>query len=285
MTFKNAIIFSLHTEAKDTITQIITILEANHIQYHIESKTAARLNMTDYPIMSMSQLDTDIDVAVVVGGDGSMLTAACMFSIKDIPLIGINRGRLGFLVTLDPNKEKELMDIFKGEYIKESRMLLEVTAKDKTYFAFNDCIVTRRETGRLVEIELYLDKKYMCSYRADGFLISTPTGSTAHAMSAGGPIIYPTMDAMLLLPICPHKLSSRPIIIPQNGMLSIKVCDSNRVLPIIGCDGQDKDVLSPGDMVHIKASTHKVHLMHGKTYDYYENLRKKLNWEEPFYQC
>ena len=119
------------------------------------------------------------------------------------------------------------MDIFKGEYIKESRMLLEVTAKDKTYFAFNDCIVTRRETGRLVEIELYLDKKYMCSYRADGFLISTPTGSTAHAMSAGGPIIYPTMDAMLLLPICPHKLSSRPIIIPQNGMLSIKVCDSN----------------------------------------------------------
>ena len=91
MTFKNAIIFSLHTEAKDTITQIITILEANHIQYHIESKTAARLNMTDYPIMSMSQLDTDIDVAVVVGGDGSMLTAACMLSIKDIPLIGINR--------------------------------------------------------------------------------------------------------------------------------------------------------------------------------------------------
>jgi NAD+ kinase len=189
------------------------------------------------------------------------------------------------LVTLDPNKEKELMDIFKGEFKKESRMLLEVNAKDQRYYAFNDCIVTRRETGRLVEIELYLDEKYMCSYRADGFLISTPTGSTAHAMSAGGPIIYPTMDAILLLPICPHKLSSRPIIIPQNGMLSIKVCDSNRVLPILGCDGQDKDVLSPGDVVHIKASAHKVQLMHGKTYDYYENLRNKLSWEEQFYQC
>ncbi len=285
MKFKKAVIFSLLDDSNVTINGLITLVEHEKIEMYLEESTAEKLDQVDLPTVAADAVDASFDVIIVIGGDGSMLAAARQFWHTEIPLLGINRGHIGFLVTHNPSHLDGVLQVLKGEYHQESRMMLNIKHEGATHAVLNECIFSRRETGRLVELQLYLENQFLSSIRADGLIIATPTGSTAYAMSAGGPIINPNIQAMLIVPICPHKLSSRPIVIPADSRLRVEICESNRVNPVLGCDGQDKGVLKPGERITVEKHSHVIKLLHAPNYEYYKNLREKLNWEEQFYPC
>ncbi len=202
-----------------------------------------------------------------------------------MPVVGINRGHLGFLTDIYPDDvESEFDKLLQGEYIEERRFLLHCYAQDKkkTFFqedALNDVVLTQGEEPHLISFDLYINQAFVCTYRADGFIVATPTGSTAYALSAGGPIIHPLMKAITLVPMLSHRLSSRPIVVDSDSQIEIRVGDNNDDSPRLSTDGQHRQQIAPGQSIHISKNAQQLRLLHPKNYHYYQVLRQKLGWE------
>lgn len=224
------------------------------------------------------------DLVIVVGGDGSMLGAARDLARHSVPVIGINRGGLGFLTDIAPNQISTRIDqVLAGQYTVEKRFLLDTVIKRDGEpigqgSAFNDVVVSSGEVARMIEFETYIEGQFVYSERSDGMIVSTPTGSTAYSLSAGGPIMHPKLDALALIPMFPHSLSSRPIVIDGNSEIKIAISTENQINPIVSCDGHLTLKAEPGDMIYIYKKPFKLRMLHPVEHNFYAVCRDKLGW-------
>ena len=224
------------------------------------------------------------DLIIAVGGDGTMLYAAAVAHGHGVPLLGVNRGRLGFLTDISPDEMLSgVGQILAGNYSEESRLQLEATIIDRdghTHVAnaFNDIVVQRRETGRMLDVRTAVAGRFVNTHSGDGLIVATPTGSTAYALSCGGPIIEPGMDAVVVVPICPHTLSDRPIVIPAGQEIEVRLLARVDTKGEVMLDGHSVGELSPDHRLLVKGSETRVTLIHPPGYDFYEILRSKLHW-------
>jgi NAD+ kinase len=229
-------------------------------------------------------LASQADLIIAVGGDGTMLYAVGLALNGEVPLLGINRGRLGFLADISPDEiESSLDQVLGGNYTPESRLLLDAQIVDpdgstRGSMALNDVVLQRRETGRMLDFRTSIANRYVNTHSGDGLIVATPTGSTAYSLSCGGPIIEPTLDAMVIVPICPHTLSDRPIVIPANLEVEVNLLARSDTKAEVTIDGHSSGDISPGDRLLISRSEKRVTLIHPPGYDYYEVLRSKLHW-------
>lgn len=225
-----------------------------------------------------------VDLVIAVGGDGSMLYAARRIAGQNAPLLGINRGRLGFLADVGPeNMLARLDQILAGRYVSEQRLLLEAELlRGETLvasgLAMNDVVVKRHATGRMVEYQTFVDAAFVNTHLGDGFIVATPTGSTAYALSCGGPIVEPGLDALVLTPICPHTLTDRPLVIPASRTVEVRLRAAQSDRAEVTCDGEPVGELGPGWSVRVRAARKRIELVHPVGYDYFGILRSKLLW-------
>lgn len=226
----------------------------------------------------------DTDLLVAIGGDGTMLYAARHAAERGVPLLGINRGRLGFLADVSPEQMEESFDrVIGGQFRSEKRMLLraEILSDNKAKsngLAMNDVVLKNRETGRMLEYQTVVDGQYVNTHGGDGFIAATPTGSTAYALSCGGPIVEPSMDAIVLAPICPHTLSDRPIVISSQTTTEVMLTQDDGTRCEVSADGHFVGELRTGERLSIVAAKQKIELIHPHGYDYFGTLRSKLYW-------
>jgi NAD+ kinase len=269
-------------EMSESLPQLADFLRELGYEVLIAHNTADQLGMVNHPTAEMTEIGERADLAVVLGGDGTMLSIARMLVSHDIPLVGINQGRLGFLTDVPAETMLEsLAAMLQGEFIVEKRLLLDtrIIRKDKTIcaaLAFNDVVVSKGSTGRLIEFEAVIDGEFVYSQRSDGLVIATPTGSTAYALSAGGPILHPTLEAFVMVPICAHTLAARPIVVNSHSVVELQLvyADDARV----HFDGQRHCDIQIGDVVQITREPKAIRLLHPKNYSYYRTLREKLYW-------
>ncbi len=223
------------------------------------------------------------DVVIVLGGDGTLLAAARSLADYDVPIIGVNLGRLGFLVDVDSSDKCETIEnILAGEFNAEERIMLETEVWRDTrliyhHNAMNDVVLHFRKTVRMIEFETFINNRFVNLQRADGLVISTPSGSTAYALSNGGPILHPTLQAIAMMPICPHTLSSRPIVVDADDEIEVRLVNDNNEAQVV-CDGQSEQIILAGDLIKVRKASKNITLLHPKKYDYYHILREKLDW-------
>lgn len=231
-----------------------------------------------------SKIAQHADLIIAVGGDGTMLYAAGLGQERGVPLLGINRGRLGFLADITPDEMLNRLDqVLGGEYVRESRLMLtaRIIAPDgsaKAATGLNDVVLQRRETGRMVDFETRIAGRYVNTHSGDGLIVATPTGSTAYALSCGGPIIEPALDAVVVVPVCPHTLSDRPIVIPSRHEIDVRLQPHEDSKAEITVDGHLLGDLNPKDRLLIAEAEKRITLIHPPGYDYFEILRSKLHW-------
>jgi NAD+ kinase len=269
----------------DTLHTVIGVLENRNIDVFIDKKCsefAPGINHTTIDTQNFENMGYDL--AIAIGGDGTILQAAHIVANYNIPLLGINRGRLGFLADIPANSvEPMLSKILDGEYTEDIRFQLhcelhrdsKIITEDS---AFNEVIIQKGNIGKLIEFETYVDGNYVHSQRADGMIVSTPTGSTAYSLAGGGPIIHPKLNALLLVPICPHTLSNRPIVIDGNSKVELVMKESKIEHGNLTCDGEMISELLEGDRILIYKKDRKIRLIHPLNYDHYSVLRAKLAW-------
>ncbi|HQU16166.1 MAG: NAD kinase [Chromatiales bacterium 21-64-14] len=237
-----------------------------------------------HPRVSRAELGQRSDLAIIIGGDGTLLSAARSLADDDVPLLGVNLGHLGFLVDVSPEEmTQRLAEILAGRYREERRFLLRarVLRDGDTVLesdALNDVVLHKGGVARMIEFDTLLNGRYLYTQRSDGLIISTPTGSTAYALSGGGPILHPTLDAMVLVPICPHTLSNRPIVVSADSEVQIVVKHGDDVAPHVSCDGQINTELRCGDQISVRRKERAIRLLHPIDHDYFEILRAKLAW-------
>ena len=225
-----------------------------------------------------------VDLIIAIGGDGTMLYASGLRGSRDVPLLGINRGRLGFLADITPEEMLSSVDrVLAGEFSRESRLMLEttLTRTDGSTIgaqALNDIVLQRRETGRMVDFETRVDGRYVNTHAGDGLIVATPTGSTAYSLSCGGPIIEPGLDAVVVVPICPHTLTDRPLVMPADQPIDINMLERDDIKAEVTADGRSIGEILPGDRLRICRADRRITLIHPPGYDYYEILRSKLYW-------
>ncbi|EAQ97759.1 NAD(+) kinase [Congregibacter litoralis] len=224
------------------------------------------------------------DLIIVLGGDGSMLSAAREMLQYGKPMLGVNRGRLGFLTDISPDRVREqIAAVMSGDFSSEERFLLDVSVQRNGETvaegdALNDVVVNSGTSAQMIEVELYIDDEFVNRQRADGLIVSTPTGSTAYSLSGGGPIMHPSLDALLVLPMFPHALSSRPIVIRGDSEIRIDVLARNRIHPPVTCDGQVNMTARPGDSVLLRRNPAVLTLLHPPGHSFYASCRDKLRW-------
>ncbi len=256
------------------------------IKIFVEENAKFCLDNTGVRCLDISEMHQHIDLAIVVGGDGTLLSAAQSMVTRNIPVIGINRGRLGFLTNILPeNMHQDLKEIFSGEYLEETRNVMTAThlRGDEhlaSCLAINDVVVHARYVVRMIELETRVDGEYLNTVRADGLIVATPTGSTAYALSGGGPIVHPSVATSLIVPICPHTLSNRPIVVDEKCRIEIVYSRQNELNGIASIDGQLESEVIPGDRIIIQRSDTPLTLIQPKSYSFFKVLRQKLNWSK-----
>ncbi|MCU7932251.1 MAG: NAD(+) kinase [Candidatus Thiodiazotropha sp. (ex Codakia rugifera)] len=271
---------------KETLLRLYDYLISQKRDVVIEEATCRLLEGKPLPGVPEIELPRHSDLVIVVGGDGTLLHAARVLASQNIPLLGINLGRLGFLVDLSPDQMMPRLDeILNGQYEQECRFLLEVSMGDESsphqnILAFNDVVLHKWNIARMIEFETYVDDQLVNDQRSDGLIVSTPTGSTAYALSGGGPLLYPSLNAIVMVPICPHTLSNRPIVVDGDSEIEIRLNPSHTEDVQITCDGQTTIPAMPGELIRIRKAEHQVRLIHPEGYDYYSILRAKLGWSE-----
>jgi NAD+ kinase len=227
-------------------------------------------------------LDAPIDLAIVLGGDGTMLGVARKLLKHQVPLLGINRGRIGFLTDISSDDMLTIVSkVLEGEYILEQRLMLQTfvlreSAQLNAGLALNDVVISKGESARLIDLEVTIDGQFVHRQRSDGLIVATPTGTTAYALSAGGPILHPTVEAITLVPICPHTLTNRPITIHSNSEVSVALVGEEKTH--IHLDGQSTVALESGDRIVVKRAEEMLPLLHPVGHCHFDMLRKKLNW-------
>ncbi len=277
-------------QAIQTHKELYQWLTSEGYKVFIDDRLAAILD--DIPqsqFASLVELGKNADLAIVVGGDGNMLGAARILSRFDVPVIGVNRGNLGFLTDLNPDDfQASLQAVLDGEYIEEERFLLEAEVHRHGQIkshnaALNEAVLHPGQIAHMIEFEVYIDGSFAFSLRADGLIVSTPTGSTAYSLSGGGPILSPSLNAISLVPMFPHTLSSRPLVVDGKRRIKLVVSPENRGTQEVSCDGQVSLPVTPGDEIHIYQSPNVLKLIHPKDYSYYHVLRNKLGWSSKLF--
>lgn len=250
----------------------------------IESETAQNVSLPGLATMTPSEIGQHADVAIVVGGDGTMLGIARQLAPYNVPLIGINLGRLGFMTDISQEGMiPVLVDMLSGKLESEQRSLLEgsVVRAGETIFhalAFNDVVVARGATTGMAELKVEVDGRFMYNQRSDGLIVSTPTGSTAYALSAGGPLLHPSLSGMVLVPIAPHALSNRPIVVPDSCTIMIEIMGGRDIS--VNFDMQSLASLQHHDRIFVRRSANAITFLHPEGWSYYDTLREKLHWHE-----
>lgn len=272
----------------DTLQHLLEFLSKRNHKVIVEESSRNLVSQPNVEFMSSDIIGANCDLIVVIGGDGSLLKAARAIVDNKIPVIGINRGSLGFLADINPaDLETTLTKILDGEYYSEYRTMLHasIIKENKVvsqHLALNDVVLHHGDIARLIEFEVYIDSQFVLDQRSDGIITATPTGSTAYALSGGGPIIYPSLDVLCMVPMFPHTFSARPIVINKNSKIRLVVSKQNIVDAKVSCDGQTHMTLAAGDELHIQANQNALHLLHPKDYNYFTTLREKLGWNINF---
>ncbi|HUP08598.1 MAG TPA: NAD kinase [Caldimonas sp.] len=267
---------------RDMLERIATFLASSGLAVSLETQTAQHTGISAWPARSADELGRECDIAVVLGGDGTMLGIARQLARHRTPLVGINQGRLGFITDIaNDGYEQALAPILAGEYEEEERTMLEgqVVRDGAVIFhghAMNDVVVSRGSTASMVELRIEIGDEFVANLRADGLIVGSPTGSTAYALSAGGPILHPDIAGWVLVPIAPHDLSNRPIVLPDNGSIAIEVVASRNAS--VNFDMQSLASLLNGDRITVCRSPHAVRFLHPCGWSYYATLRRKLHW-------
>jgi NAD+ kinase len=250
----------------------------------LEADTAEHLPTTALAVMSADEIGAQADAAIVIGGDGTMLGIARQLAPYDIPLIGINQGRLGFITDIPLDQMiASVTAILDGQCKSERRTLIEgVVVRDGqsiySGMAFNDIVVARGTGAGMVELRVDVDQQFMYNQRSDGLIVSTPTGSTAYSLSAGGPLLHPSLNGIIMVPIAPHALSNRPIVLPDSSEISIEIVAGRDIS--VNFDMQTFTTLAHGDRIIVKRSAHSITFLHPTDWNYYHTLREKLHWNE-----
>jgi NAD+ kinase len=269
---------------RELLEDVARFLTQQGLEVCLERATAQATGITQYDALEAAQLGQRCDVTVVVGGDGTMLGIARELAQFDMPLIGINQGRLGFITDIPVDRFREaLAPMVRGEFEEEHRAMLDASVwrGDECIFtsvALNDVVVTRGATAGMVELRVDIGDEFVANMRADGLIVASPTGSTAYSLSAGGPILHPGIRGWLLVPNASHTLSNRPIVLPDDGEVRITVVSGRDASA--NFDMQSLASLQHGDQVRMKRSVHKVRFLHPKGWSYYATLRRKLRWYE-----
>lgn len=254
----------------------------------VEQQVARELKLQGIRTGSLAEIGQLADLAVVVGGDGNMLGAARVLAQHSIKVIGVNRGSLGFLTDLDPdNAQQQLADVLDGQYVNEQRFLLEAQVFQQGLVkhictAINEVVLHPGKVAHMIEFEVYIDEKFAFSQRSDGLIISTPTGSTAYSLSAGGPILSPELDAITLVPMFPHSLTARPLVINSNNAIRLRFSHNRSDLEI-SCDSQKALPIQQGEEVLIRRCAYQLNLIHPKNYSYFNTLSSKLGWSKKLF--
>lgn len=264
------------------LEEIAEFLCSQGLDVALETDTALNTGLTDYEALPADELGRQCDLAVVIGGDGTMLGFAREMARYGIPLLGINQGRLGFITDIPTERWREsLAPVLAGDYEVESRAMLEgaVLRDGESIFsglALNDVVVSRGATAGMVELKIEVGDQFVANMRADGLIVASPTGSTAYALSAGGPILHPSIAGWLLVPIAPHTLSNRPIVLPDQGEVRMEIVAGRDAS--VNFDMQSLASLLHGDTITVRRSQHQVRFLHPKGWSYYATLRRKLRW-------
>lgn len=272
----------MNPETREQILTLARFLAGKGVAVVIEEKTAQQSNINEYQTVAIDDLGACADLAVVLGGDGTMLTVARSLADFSIPLVGVNRGRFGFLTDLNLATMLDAMGkILEGEFSIEQRILLTATIiRDGQAVsdgrAMNDVVINKSGLSRLIELEINIDGQFVHRQRSDGLIVATPTGTTAYSLSAGGPLLQPTLDAIALVPICPHTLSNRPLIISSASKVEITLIHAEDAR--VHFDGQLQMSLQPDDKMLVQCADKTVSLLHPLGHSHYDMLREKLHW-------
>ncbi|HUF19123.1 MAG TPA: NAD kinase [Burkholderiales bacterium] len=266
------------------LLELASYLETRGVRVVLDPLTAAYVTRNSYTVQPLEEIGKTADLAVVIGGDGTMLNIARTFAPYDVALVGVNQGRLGFLTDLSMETMLESVgSMLDGNFVTEPRMLLQaevVRADDrvKEVLAFNDVSINKGADGSLIEIEVHIDGQFVYNLRSDGLIVASPTGSTAYALSSGGPIVHPAVNLLSLVPVCPHTLSNRPIVVSAESVIEItihKAADARAHF-----DSHSHSDLQEGDKVIVRRCAHPIRLLHPLGHNYYHMLREKLHWSE-----
>lgn len=286
--FKRVILYARQHRANQGVSEslhrLVDFLEKQKVSVYQDVDTLLGFDL-QLPVLTRNEMGEAHDLIIVIGGDGSLLSAARMATKVNTPVIGINRGRLGFLTDVLPNDiETQIGAVLAGQYKEEKRFLLHTSIYDETttYFegdAVNDVVLSRGNETHLIEFSVYINEQLVSHYRSDGMILSTPTGSTAYALSAGGPIMHPQLNAIVLVPMFSHSLSSRPLVIDGGSKIELHISHHNETDLRVSCDGHESRMVKPGQKVAIEKNGHQLRLLHPLDYHYYDTLRSKLGWE------
>ncbi|WP_404402266.1 NAD(+) kinase [Idiomarina seosinensis] len=267
-----------------TVETLLKALTERDYEVTIEQRCAEQIGQGHKArTLQLSEIGDWADLAVVVGGDGNMLGAARTLCEYDIGVIGVNRGNLGFLTDLDPDEVMTpLLAVLQGDYTIQERFLLNTEVRSNGSVAgqgsaINEAVLHSDKVAHMIEFEVYVDDHFVFSQRSDGLIVATPTGSTAYSLSGGGPILHPNLDAITLVPMFPHTLSSRPIVIDAHSEIRLRAAYDNDLLQI-SCDGHVRMAVHPGDEIFIKKHQQTLTMIHPLDHNYYHVLRNKLGW-------
>ncbi|MBC3885412.1 NAD kinase [Undibacterium griseum] len=267
-----------------SISALASFLDQSGHTVVLEAETASYIELDAFAVMSVPDIGKQADAAIVVGGDGTMLGIARQLAPYNVPLIGINQGRLGFITDIPLDRMMPVVaEMLEGKYTSERRSLLQaivVRGGDQIFsgVAFNDIVVSRGTGSGMVELRVEVDHHFMYNQRSDGLIVSTPTGSTAYALSAGGPLLHPSLSGIAMVPIAPHALSNRPIVLPDSSEIVIEIVAGKDIS--VNFDMQTFASLLHQDRIIVKRSAHTVTFLHPKDWNYYDTLREKLHWNE-----
>jgi NAD+ kinase len=268
----------------ETLKRLTDFLQLQGVEVSLDKQISGLLPGHSFIEYDRAEMGLHCDLVVVVGGDGSLLGAGRELSVHSVPVLGVNRGRLGFLTDVSPDELEDCMgDILKGQYRKESRFLLEAKVERNGQLigqgdALNDVVLHPGISTRIIEFELFIDDQFVYRQRSDGLIMATPTGSTAYALSGGGPIMHPKLDAIVLVPMYPHMLTNRPLVVDGESHMTLVIHEGNEIHPRISFDGQVDIELAPDDIITIQKKVQRLTLIHPLNHNFYEACRSKLRW-------
>ena len=273
-----------HSGVVDSLLRLLSFLGNQDVDIVLDDVTARLIENPGVNECTREELSSRCDLVIVVGGDGSILNVAKFIASDQVPVIGINRGKLGFLTDVLPNEiETNIANVLNGDYSVDKRFLLDVVARRGTTehnlgSALNDVVLHPGKAAQMIEFELFIDDKFVYSQESDGLIVSTPTGSTAYSLSAGGPIMHPHLNAVVLVPMYPHSLNSRPIVIDGDSEIKLIVAAKESLEPQLSCDGEVLYTAVAGDEFLVTKKTVPLQLIHPPNHSFYQACRSKLGW-------
>lgn len=266
---------------KKTLASLVRLLTDRNLTVVVHKNLRDIIADQSLQFADTNMIGEICDLAIVVGGDGSLLGAARSLARHQLPVLGVNRGTLGFLTDIRPDEiDEKINAVLDGDYSRDERLLLDVVVKRDgepvgSGTALNDVVLNSGSFARMIEFDLFVGDQFVYTQNSDGLIISTPTGSTAYSLSGGGPIMHPSLSALVLVPMFPHTLTARPIVLDSESEITLVIGDSH---PYVSCDGQVRLDAAPGDTVHISRKSHRLTLLHPGKHDFYAACRDKLGW-------